>query len=351
MIKDLFRKDLMDFKPYELEENNYSIRLDANESFLNFPIELEDELLKEVRSSLFNRYPDPFSSKVCRLYADYADTSYENIIAGNGSDELIQIIVNAFISPGDKVMLLSPDFSMYRLYTKLAGGTPVEFELRNNFQFDAEAFIEKANCERAKLVFISNPNNPTGGVIAEDTLLKIVANSNSIVVIDEAYYEFYGRSLVGKINNYENLVILRTCSKAVGLAALRLGFLITNKMLLQEFKKTKPPFNVNSMTQAIASVILSKPEYISRNIESIVTERNYLIEKLRILSGLTVYPTEANFVLIECDYIQEIKNRSLQSGISIRSFKSPRLKNCLRVTAGSREENTAFLNSCLKVIK
>jgi histidinol-phosphate aminotransferase len=348
MIKDLFRKDLKDFKPYELEENNYSIRLDANESFLNFPIELENELLKEVRTSLFNRYPDPFSTKVCSLYADYADTSYKNIIAGNGSDELIQIIVNTFISPGDKVMLLSPDFSMYRLYTKLAGGTPVEFELGNNFEFDAEAFTEKANCERAKLVFISNPNNPTGGVIAEDKLLMVVERCKSIVVIDEAYYEFYGKSLIDKINNYENLVILRTCSKAMGLAALRLGFLITNVVLIEEFKKTKPPFNVNSMTQAIASVLLSKPEYIRRNVESIAKERNYLIEKLRCLSGLFVYPTESNFILIEGDYIEEIKNRALQSGISIRSFRTPRLKNCLRVTVGSREENTAFLNSCFE---
>jgi histidinol-phosphate aminotransferase len=348
MIKDLFRKNLKNFKPYEAENNNFSIRMDANESFLSFPEELKSQLISSVCNTLFNRYPDPAAKEVRSLYAAYAGTSFENVMAGNGSDELIQIIVNSLISTGDKVMLLNPDFSMYSLYTKLAGGIPVEFKLSSSFELNEDALIKRIKDEEVKLVFISNPNNPTGKVIPDEKLLKIVEKSNAIIVIDEAYYEFYGKSLICKVNSYENLVILRTCSKAMGLAALRLGFLISNELLLEEFKKTKPPFNINALTQAVASVLLRRPEFIKNNTELILRERDYLIDRLKNIEDITVYPTEANFLLIEGDCIEELKKKSKNSGISVRSFSSLRLKNCLRITAGTREENTRFLNSCFE---
>lgn len=347
MISDLFRNNLKNFKPYEAEKNNFSIRLDANESFLNFPEELKKELLSAVESTLFNRYPDPESSEVCKLYADYAETSLGNIMSGNGSDELIQIIVNAIISDREKVMTLSPDFSMYSIYTRLAGGIPVEFQLGSNFELDVDTFIEKTNSEGAKLVFISNPNNPTGGIIPRESLCKIMENIRSIVVIDEAYYEFYGESLVDKINTYENLIILRTCSKAVGLAALRLGFLIANRVLVNELKKVKPPFNVNAVTQSIAAVILKRPEFIKRNVKTILKERSYFINGLEQIKNITIYQTEANFILIESNFIDEFKKKALKAGISVRSYSSPRLKNCLRVTVGNREENKVFIESLI----
>jgi len=345
MINKFFREDLKTFKPYETEKNTCNIKLDANESFLNFPKELKKELLDSIEKTLFNRYPDPSSEEICRLYGKYAGTNFKNIIAGNGSDELIQIIINAFIGYKDKVMTLSPDFSMYEIYTKLAGGIHIEFELDNNFKLDTTAFIEKANIENVKLVFISNPNNPTGGVIPEKDLLNIIENINSIVVIDEAYYEFYGKTLIDKIDTYENLIILRTCSKALGLAALRLGFLITNEILLSEIKKAKPPFNVNSITQSVAAVILRNPDFIKNNINIILKERDYLYNALRKIKGIKIYDTSANFILVEGNCTHDLKEKALNASISIKSFGSPRLKNCLRITVGSRKENEAFINS------
>lgn len=345
MIKDLFREDLKSFKPYEVDKNNYNIRLDANESFLNFPEELKEELMTSIQSIFFNRYPDSDSTEICNLYADYAGVDFKNVIAGNGSDELIQIIVNSIISAGDKVMMLTPDFSVYNIYTRLVGGIPVEFQLKDNFELDVEELIAKANFEGVKLIFISNPNNPTGGVIPEENLIRIIQETKSIVVIDEAYYEFYGKSLVDKINTYENLVILRTCSKALGLAALRLGFLITNELLMNEFKKVKLTYNVNTVTQSIAAVVLKRPELIKRNIEAILKERDYLLSELKKIKGITIYPTKANYVLIESSFKDELREKILECGISVRNFSSPRLKNCLRITVGNREENKAFMDS------
>lgn len=343
MINNYYRGDLKDFKSYEAQGANYKYKLDANESFLSFPGDLHSELLNAVETSLLNRYPDPSSFNACSLYADYAGVKSENLMAGNGSDELISIIINTFIAHKDKVAVLSPDFSMYSIYTRIAGGDMIVFPLNEDFSVDSDALINMVNRENVKIIFLSNPNNPTGRVIPEADLSKIIEECRCIVVVDEAYFEFYGKTMVSKVCTYENLIVLRTCSKAIGLAATRLGFLITNDILLREVKKVKPPFNVNSMTQAIASIILGKPYIIQKNVESIIRERNYLYKKLMSINGFRVYPSEGNFILFEVSDAGRINRKLLKGGISIRSFNSERLKNCLRVTTGNREENDYFL--------
>jgi histidinol-phosphate aminotransferase len=343
MVSNLFRQDLKDFKAYEAEQNNSLIKLDANESFLEVPEELKEDLIKSMINIPLNRYPDPTSKEVCSLYADYAGVASKNVIAGNGSDELIQITINAFINKDDKVMFLNPDFSMYRIYTKLAGGVPVEFPLDNEFKFDTDRLIDRVNSEDIKLLFISNPNNPTGGVTSEAALLKIIKNCSCIVVIDEAYYEFYGKSVADKINDFENLIVTRTCSKALGLAALRLGFLLTNEVLIAELKKVKPPYNVNLLTQTMGEFILRRTDLIKSNIATILGERNCLLESLSKIRCISVCTTEANFVLIKSEYSEEIKKLVEASGISIRTFRSQKLNNYLRITVGNRRENEALI--------
>lgn len=347
MIKDFFRKDLREFRPYNAEGNNLNIKMDANESFLDFPEKLKIKYLEVVQATLLNRYPDPSSKEVCRLYADYAKVRPENVAAGNGSDELIQIVVNAFISSGDRVMVLDPDFSMYSIYTQIAGGIPVKYDLDEEFKLDEEDLISSINSQKIKILFLSNPNNPTGGVIPKEVILKIVKECKCIVVIDEAYYEFYGSSVVDSINDFENLIVLRTCSKALGLAGLRLGFLITNDNLMYEIKKVKPPYNVNSITQKIGEVVLKNPYFIDNNIKLILRERDYLVSVLRAQDGIKVYDTEANFILIKTEKAAQIRESASAKGISIRCFNSERLKNCIRICCGKREENEAFLKSII----
>ena len=220
-----------------------------------------------------------------------------NVMAGNGSDECIQIIAHTFLNTGDKVAMQSPDFSMYGLYTKVAGGIPIEFPLNHELELDVEGFISMANNEKVKIVFLSNPNNPTGNIIKREDIISIIEGCKCIVVIDEAYFEFYGQSVLDKIETYDNLIVLRTCSK-IGLAAIRIGFMITNSVLMLELKKVKPPYNVNTITQSITSVILKNPEIINNNVKNIIIRATYLWENLSNIDGLKLYKAEANFILV-----------------------------------------------------
>jgi histidinol-phosphate aminotransferase len=344
MIQDLFRSDLSDFKAYEPGKTNYKVRLDANENFSNLSEEIRRSIGWAIEESIFNRYPDPAALEVCNHYAQYAKVKSRNVMAGNGSDECIQIITNAFLNTGDKVAIQSPDFSMYGLYTKVAGGIPIEFQLDDELKLDVKGFISMVNEERVKMVFLSNPNNPTGGIISRENIIKIIEECKCIVVIDEAYYEFYGKSVTDLIEEYENLIVLRTCSK-FGLAAVRIGFLITGKVLMGELKKVKPPYNVNAISQSITSVILKDSEIINKNIESILIEKKYLLQGLNNILGIKIYKSEANFILIQFEDAQKIKEKLLEFSINVRSYTSGRLKNCLRITVGSREENQKLLDN------
>jgi len=344
MIQDFFRSDLSEFKAYKTGKTDYKVRLDANENFSNLSKEIRAKIALAIENSIFNRYPDAGASEVCALYASYANIKSTNIMAGNGSDECIQIIANTFLDTGDKVTVQSPDFSMYGLYTKVAGGIPIEFPLDSEFKLNVDGFISMANEEKVKIVFISNPNNPTGSIIQREDIIKIIEGCKCIVVIDEAYFEFYGKTIVDKVESYENLIVLRTCSK-IGLAAIRLGFLITNHVLMAELKKVKPPFNVNAVSQCIACVILKEPEIIYNNVDRILIERKYLWEKLSNISGIKVNSTGGNFILIQVKNAQKMKERLLEGGINVRSFTTTTLQNCLRITVGSREENKYLLNN------
>ena len=201
-----------------------------------------------------------------------------------------------------------------------------------------------ANHEEVKIVYLSNPNNPTGNIITRENIIKVIEGCKCIVVIDEAYFEFYGETVVDKIKKYDNLIVLRTCSK-IGLAAIRLGFLITNDILMEELKKVKPPYNVNSISQSIASVIFDDPEIIHRNVESIIIERSYLWKKLSNIDGIKLYKAEANFILIQVKNAKKMKKQLLEQSINVRSFTTGVLENCLRITIGSREENDCLLKN------
>lgn len=349
MMTNFFRENLSSLIPYKGEQNICSIRLDANESFINFPKELREELLETLRALLYNRYPDSSCIDVCSIYGNYAGVQGKNVMAGNGSDELIQIVANTFLNDGDNAAVLTPDFSMYGVYIKIAGGNVIEIPLDEEFQVDTDALISTINKENAKVLFLSNPNNPTGGIIPEDSLCRIIEGCNCILVVDEAYFEFYKKTVIDKIYEYENLIVLRTCSKALGLAALRLGFLITNDLLMEEMLKVKPPYNVNTITQAAASIVLKNKYAIDRNVEAILQERDYLYRGLVSISRLKVYPSYANFVLVKTKDAAALKSGLVNCGISVRSFGSAILKDYLRVTVGNREENKYLLDCISKL--
>ncbi|MDP4177758.1 MAG: histidinol-phosphate transaminase [Bacillota bacterium] len=351
MVDNLFREDLKDYESYKVEDKGCKVVLDANESFLNFPEELHEQLSQTVKDILYNRYPDAYSSKVCDLYLKYIKDFYkvnininnQNIIAGNGSDELIQMIISAFASEGDNIAIPVPNFSMYKLYGQIAGAVPVEIPLEDDFKTDVNKLSEKVNALNAKVLFISNPNNPTGTIIDDEDLIRIIEKCNCIVVIDEAYGEFYGKTFIDKIMNYDNLIVLKTCSK-MGLAAIRLGFLLANNKIMEEIKKVKPPYNVNTVTQEIGALVLKHTDIIKGNINKITAEREYVINELKSINNIKLYPTYSNFVLIEIDNAEKIYNDLIKNGISVRYFGKGQLKNCLRITFGNRTENNSLIS-------
>ncbi|WP_160677703.1 histidinol-phosphate transaminase [Clostridium sp. C8-1-8] len=344
-MNSLFRTDLSEFKPYEAEESNCSVILNANESFINIGQQLEKKMLSIIREINLNRYPSPTGEKLRNVYGDYSGADKESIMIGNGSDELISIICNTFVNSGDKVIKFNPDFSMYKVYGVLHGAKVIEYELKDDFSLSIEEYIDYINKEKPKVVFISVPNNPTGGVISKEELLRVVASVNSIVVVDEAYFEFYGETLINEINNYDNLIVLRTASK-IGLAALRLGFLITNPILLRELYKVKPPYNVNAITQEIGTLLFSNKDLLQANIKAILKEKDLLEKALKELSkrfGFKIYPSSTNFMLIEFKEAKALYKYLESMGVAVRFFGKGRLENCIRVTVGSSDENLVLV--------
>ncbi|OFI05359.1 histidinol-phosphate aminotransferase [Clostridium acetireducens DSM 10703] len=351
MISDLFREDLKDFKVYNTNYFNNKIKLDANENPFNLLEFLEEDILKSVKSCFLNKYPDGEAKELCKSYSQYAGASLNNIVAGNGSDELIQLVINAFLNEKEKVLVLNPDFSMYKIYTKIIRGKLLNFSYDSNFNLNIDKLIDTVNLEKVKILFISNPNNPLGKIILKEDIEKILKScSNCIVVIDEAYTDFCNESVVDKINYYENLIVLRTCSKAIGIAALRVGFALANEVLINEIKKVKSPFNVNSLSQAIAKVVLENKNLIKSNIKKIISEREYLFNKLEKIKNITPIKSNTNFILIEIKSDNKnIYNKLLEKDIVIRSFNDDILKNYIRVTVGDRKENDYFVQALKEI--
>ena len=267
--------------PYEPISGTYEIRLDANESFLTFPKEIEDEMVEALKNSALNRYPDPNATKLVKGFADYFKVNPDCVTAGNGSDEIISVIMNAFLQKGDKILTLEPDFSMYRFYAEIAECESVKYQKDNNLDVNIDDVIALANNENVRIVIFSNPCNPTSRIVTKDDVRKLINNTEALVVLDEAYMDFAeDESLLGEFENYDNLIILKTCSKALGSAALRLGFAVANKTLTNVIRAVKSPYNVNSVSQALGEVLFAHPDYIDNCIETVVNSRKELYSRI-----------------------------------------------------------------------
>lgn len=343
---------LKNIKPYVVDKTEYKIKLDANESYIPFPAELEEELKKAVTDVLYNRYPDPDAEELCRLYGAYCGIDSRNITAGNGSDELIQILINGFLENGDTLLTVKPDFSMYKFYASLMGAKVVEYDMGEEFIFDRDSFLNLAKNSNTRMIIFSNPNNPTGGVISAEDILYMVENTDALVVVDEAYYEFYGKTVIDKIYAYENLAVLRTCSKAMGLAAARVGFLAAGDEIISNVRKVKPPFNVNSLSQAAASVVLKNRNMIERNIEEIKAGRDNLYSALSEAEQewgsdtIKVYPTYSNFIYMKSPISKQIFEGLKKKNIIIRYFG-----DFLRINTGSPYENESFIEAFRNIVE
>jgi len=351
MLNDKIKK----FTPYspagEIDLSKIEIRLDANESFANLPDYITEDISNNIKKTEFNRYPDPVAAALTRKYSEYlktsegADVNAENIAVGTGADELLSITINAFLSKGDKLLTFTPDFSMYAFYGEVieADVIKVKKDGENNFAIDFEAMAEKIKRENVKLAVFSNPCNPTGRLESKEALIKFLRAVNIPVIVDEVYMSFAGdkknQSFLYDFSEYPNLIIMKSLSKAVGLAAARVGFAISNEVFINTIKTIKSPFNVNAVSQKIAEIVLGYPDYLAERLAAIKENKKNLQTAVKMLlagkKDYKVYDTETNFLLVETDRANEIFNFLLEHKILIRNVEN----RFLRITSGSAEEN------------
>lgn len=336
--------------PYEPISGTYEIRLDANESFLTFPENIENEMVEALKNSALNRYPDPNATKLVEGFSKYFGVNPECVTAGNGSDEIISVIMNAFLQKGDKILTLEPDFSMYRFYAEIAECKSVKYQKDNNLDVNIDEAIALANKEKVRIVIFSNPCNPTSRIVTKDDIRKLINNTDALVVLDEAYMDFAeNESLLGEFEKYDNLIILKTCSKALGSAALRLGFAVANKTLTNVIRAVKSPYNVNSVSQALGEVLFSHPDYIDNCIETVVNSRKELYSAiLEIKSDKIekVYETHTNFVFMKVKNAKQVFEKMKENSIIIRN-----MGDYLRINAGTKYENEKMLETFKKVLE
>lgn len=348
MLDDMICEKLKKFSPYEPNIDECRIHLDANESCMELPDSMKKRIAKTMLDISYNRYPDPLASEICGLFGRRFRIPSRLITAGNGSDELISTILGTFTQRGDKVLITEPDFSMYKIYCASTECTPVVIGKNGDLTFDIDEMIKTANEEKVRLILFSNPCNPTGQGLKREDVLKIVKNVNCIVIVDEAYMDFWSQSVINDATAAENLIVLKTCSK-IGFAAARLGFAVSNTEITDYLRSAKSPYNINSLTQAAASVFLSDNSFLVGTVEGIKSARDRLFSSLTKLEEeygdlMKVYPTHTNFVLVHFKNCNQIFRDLKSFGISVRF-----MGEYLRITAGTEAENRELISS-LKII-
>ncbi len=328
-------------------------KLDANESPFALGDSMREELTAELAKALadvpLHRYPDSEARELRRLLARDLGVTSAQVVVSNGSDEAIQVLAVAVGSPGTAVAAPVPTFVMYELTSRTLGLRFVGVPLTDQFDLDVRQFCQALRAERPRLVFLAWPNNPTGRLYDDAAVEEVVRvccgdSANALVVVDEAYFHYAERTLLPKLGQYPNLVILRTLSK-IGLAGIRLGVLVANTPVVEAINRVRLPYNVNALSQAAARVVLRHPNVVRCHAAAIVRERDRVLARLREFPGVTTYPTQANFFLIRTARSgDEVFRSLLERGILVRNFsRAPYLANCLRVTIGAPEENDAFL--------
>lgn len=355
MISELVRPELKDFIPYKSKDVPYRVKLDANESPFNLPEGIRRKVADYfLNGPELNLYPDSDSVKLRETLAKYWNVDPDGIVTGTGSNELIKNIINVFAEKGDRVVLPAPSFEMYRLNSKISGCIPVEVELKSekDFLYDIDEFIEASISQKAKIVILCNPNNPTGNPICNSDIEKIADScSNSLIVIDEAYAEFSGQTAVPLLEKYDNVVVIRSFSKAYGLAGIRCGYSIGSRELANEINKVKAPYNLSSLTQFIACLVFEEREETEKRIKYLCEQRDYLFGELSRMPGVTAYPSEANFILVKLPDAPGITAELAERGVLVRGFeKSPILRDYIRVNAGTREQNDIFLSELKSIL-
>ncbi|HSM97821.1 MAG TPA: histidinol-phosphate transaminase [Gallionella sp.] len=358
----LLRQEVLDLHAYHVPDSSGYIKLDAMENPYPVPPALRGEIAAAVAAAAINRYPDPGAASLKQKIREITGLPQGmELLLGNGSDELIQLLALALNKPGAVLLSVEPSFVMYRMIAIFTGmryvGVPLAFNTgpKNSgaadFSLDLPATLASIRREQPALVFLSYPNNPTGNLFSAEAIAQIIAASPGLVVVDEAYYAFASDSFVPQLARYPNLLVMRTFSK-LGMAGLRLGFLAGSAAWVEQLEKLRLPYNVGVLTQLVAGKLLEHHEVLLRQAELIKRDRAKLFQQLGRIAAIRVFPSEANFLLFRVANAGAIFDGLKQRGVLIKNLDGghPMLKDCLRVTVGTPDENGKFIAALQETI-
>jgi histidinol-phosphate aminotransferase len=346
-LENLVRENIKRLTPYSSARKEYSgsaqIFLDANENSFGSPLKRN-----------YNRYPDPLQLEIKNKLAVLQNVKQSEIFIGNGSDEAIDLLFRIFCEPRrDNILICPPTYGMYEVSAEINDIAIKRANLTDDFRLDCEKIKETINSQ-TKLIFICSPNNPTGNAFGREKVLQLAKEVDSIVIVDEAYIHFSDeKSIVSEIENYPNLVVLQTFSKAWGLAGLRMGLAFANAEIIELFNKVKPPYNISQIAQEAILEALKNQKEVEKTIAEIIDEREKLIDNLRKIEYVEkIYPTDANFVLVKVSDANEIYGRLLNEKIVVRNRNNVELcAGCLRITIGIPAENEKLMEALKKYEK
>ncbi len=321
--------------------NTEGICLNANESSLNLSEEIRTEISEAVMNLEFNRYPDDSESQLLEAYAKVCGLNSDQLLAGNGSDQMLGMMIGCYLGKGKVLVTLKPDFSMYDYYAQSYEAIVKKFETEADGKFDVSMFIDYAQTVNADMILFSNPNNPTGHLLSKEEIKEIAEAFPHIpVLIDEAYQEFAGdSSVISLVEEYSNLFVTRTLSKAYALAGLRVGFLACNKDTMSQLKAAKVPYALSTMSMKAAGIVLNHAEEFQKAAAETVERRNWMYKQVKDMKKATFVPSSANFLFGFSEHKARLMDMLEAVGITIRTYKD----DSFRITIGTEEELQAVL--------
>jgi histidinol-phosphate aminotransferase len=341
----IIRDDIRALAAYHVPDSTGMVKLDAMENPYPLPAEMAGEIGRLAAQAALNRYPDPSARDLKRRLCEaMALPAGMQVLVGNGSDELIQVLATAVARPGAVLLGVEPSFVMFRMIATFAGMRYAGVPLTSDFSLDLPTLLDAVRTQRPVLTFIAYPNNPTGNLFDEAALEQVIRAAPGLVVIDEAYHAFARRSFLPRLAVHRNLLVMRTLSK-LGLAGLRIGLLVGRAEWLDQLDKVRLPYNVNVLSQCIAHYVLSRGDVLEAQAEAIRSARGALARRLGAMEGVEAFPSEANFILFRVQAASAVFEALKARGILIKNLDAahPMLAGCLRVTVGTPEQNERFL--------
>ncbi len=360
-IEDLVQKEVRNLSCYEVKTilgrklGEKIVKMDFNENFAMSSDIIEKLLLDVCRTVDVRAYPPPRGCMAAKAISNFLGFNESEISVANGADEIMDLLMKVFVRRGSKVLVVEPTFPMYTFFTQLYGGKTVTSMLGPDFGLDVDAILKKADPDTS-LLFVCSPNNPTGNQFREADIKRLLQEFTGVVVVDEAYADFARYSVINWVRDYENLAVLRSFSKAFGLAGLRLGYLVSNNSIVKYVQRVMGPFNVNVVTQQLITSALQNWNYFEERINLVINEREWLMDNLKQVDGITPFPSDANFILFK------VTKSNLTSAIVKERLESrnvlvkdrghlPLLENCIRVTVGTRNMNETFLSALKEALE